>query len=159
LTAPILTVLLFTVSCVSFQVTSKSYTEDNFSLSKKDTFYLEPVNVTSYNFLENEEIGYILDRKLSFAMSSAPGININGEPENTDFTIRPELIIKSYEVKYTERNYYYLSIKILSNAEPELNPVCHFTYEYNGASSIFDSSVQNLMIDKFIDDFTKTINK
>jgi hypothetical protein len=152
-------VLLFVVSCVSFQVTSKSYTEDTFSFSKKDTFYLEPISVTSYNFLENEEIGYILDKKLSFAMSSSPGIDVREELENTDFTIRPELIIKSYEVKYTEKNYYYLSIKILSNAEPEGTPASHFTYEYNGASSIFDSNVQNLMIEKFIDDFTKSINK
>jgi hypothetical protein len=108
--------------------------------------------------LENEEIGYILDRKLSFAMSSNPGINFNENPEKSDFTIAPELIIKSYEVKYTERNYYYLSIKIFANIRPAVNPVSQFIYEYNGASSIFDSKVQNLMIDKFIDDFTKSIN-
>lgn len=154
----ILFVLFFIVSCVSFQVTSKNYTEDDFSFSKKDTFYLEPVKVTSYDFLENEEIGYILDRKLSFAMSSNPGINLNEKPEKSDFIIFPELIIKSYEVKYTERNYYYLSIRILANIRPAGNPVSQFTYEYNGASSIFDSNVQNFMIDKFIGDFTKSIN-
>ncbi len=154
----ILFVLFFIVSCVSFQVTSKNYIEDDFSFSEKDTFYLEPVKVTSYDFLESEEIGYILDRKLSFAMSSNPVININEKPEKSDFTIFPELIIKSYEVKYTERNYYYLDIKILANIRPAGSPVSQFTYEYNGTSSIFDSNVQNFMIDKFIDDFTKSIN-
>ena len=129
LTVPVLFVLLFFVSCVSLQVNSRRYTEDNFSFSKDDVFYLDQVRVTSYNFPENDEIGYILDRKLSFALSSSQGISINAEPENADFTIRPELIIKSYEVKYTEKNYFY------------------------------DSKIQNLMIDKFIDDFKKSINK
>ena len=154
----ILFALIFIVSCVSFQITSKNYIEDDFSFMGKATFYLEPVKVTSYDFLENEEIGYILDRKLSFAMASNPAININEKIEKSDFTIFPELIIKSYEVKYTERNYYYLSIKILANIRPDGDLVSQFTYEYNGASSIFDSNVQNSMIDKFIDDFTKSIN-
>ena len=159
LAACITSVLLFMVSCVSFQVTSKSYIEDNFRFNKTDTFYLEPVKVTSYDFLENEEIGNILDRKLSFAMSGSPGIGIHETQEKADFKILPELIIKSYEVKYTERNYYYMSIKIFPNAGSEMNPVSHFTYEYNGASSIFDSNVQNLMIDKFIKDFSKSFNR
>jgi len=150
--------MFFITSCVSFQVTSKNFTEDDFSFSKKDTFYLEPVKVTSYDFLENEEIGYILDRKLSFAVSSNPVVNYNEKPEKSDYIIFPELIIKSYEVKYTERNYYYLSIKISANSRPAANPVSQFTYEYNGAASIFDSNVQNSIIDKFIDDFTKSIN-
>jgi hypothetical protein len=159
LTAPVFFALVFSVSCVSFQVTSKSYTGDNFSFSEKDTFYLEPVTVTSFNFIEDEEIGYILDKKLYFAMSSSPAIRMREKPEDADFTVRPELIIKSYEVKYTERNYYYLSIKVFSNLGPSGGSVSHFTYEYNGASSIFDSKVQNLMIGKFIDDFTKSVNK
>ena len=154
----ILFVPFFITSCVSFQITSKNFTGDDFSFGNKDTFYLEPVKVTSYDFLENEEIGYILDRKLSFAVSSNPVINYSEKPEKSDFIISPELIIKSYEVKYTERNYYYLSLRILSNSRPAADPVSQFTYEYNGASSIFDSNVQNLIIDKFIDDFTKAID-
>ena len=105
--------------------------------------------------MEDEAVRYIMDKKLAFALSSSEKIRMTDYKGKGEYIITPELIIKNYEVRYDDRNYYFLSIKVFS----EENIVCYFTYEYNGTSSIFDGKVQNIMIEKFLNDFIKNITE
>ena len=145
----------FFLSCVSFQIDSKSFMAENSHFRKTDVFFLEPIVITSYNFMEDEAVRYIMDKKLAFALSSSEKIRMTEDKGKGEYIITPELIIKNYEVRYDDRNYYFLSIKVFS----EESIVCYFTYEYNGTSSIFDGKVQNIMIEKFLNDFIKNITE
>jgi hypothetical protein len=137
-------------SCISFHIVSRGYMEDNIVIDKRSGFYLEPIKVTSFNFKNDDEIAFIMDKKLVFAINSNH-IGLAKEKDKSDYIILPELIINSYEEKYNQINYYYFSIKIISSERT----LCHFSYEYNGMDSIFDGKVQNIMIKKCIDDLLK----
>jgi hypothetical protein len=147
------------ISCVSLRITTEGYVAENKTFNDDAIFYLEPITVTSSDIFELKEIGYIMDKKLGFALASSDAATSvlarHGSKEGADFIIKPELIIKNYEVKYKERNYYNLSVKIQSGQ----HIVCHFHYEYNGTASIFDGKVQNALIKKFIDDFKGCMKK
>jgi len=153
----ILTIFIqfFFISCASLQVVSSDFTENNFIFDRSETFFINPIKITSYNFIEDDDICYIMDEKLRFALVRDKKVNINDEKKRSDYVILPELIIKSYQERYNEKNYYLFSIKILS----EDMVVCQFNYEYNGTSSIFNGKIQSIMIKKFINDFTKIIQR
>ncbi len=137
-------------TCVSSQIVSKGFVDESVKVRATDTFSLKPLEVTSYNFFEKAELGYILEKKLLLALSSNPRIR---QEERATYSIEPELVVKTYEEKYTRRNYYLLNVRVTHGERT----VCHFSYEYNGSSSIFDGKIQNAMIDRFVKDLVDFI--
>lgn len=135
----------FFSSCVSSQIVVRGFVDENRSAGQ-NTFFLKPLEVIAYNFYEKEEATFILEKKLFLALSSKEGLKLVGKEAN--YHIEPELLIKSYEEKYDRRNYYLLNLKIMEGDRS----VGLFSYEYNGSLSIFDSRVQNGMIERFIKD-------
>jgi len=146
-----LPILFFLVSCASIP----SFVAQNASFSQGDVIYLEPITVISFHFFQDEDIRCIMDKKLAIALSGIEQIILCSNREDADYFIVPELIIKSYQQKYDERNYYLLSISVLSTE----SKICQFNYEHNGKTSLFNSRVQNRMVKKLLNDFQKLIKK
>jgi hypothetical protein len=113
--------------------------------------YLESFSITSYDFTGEEEIRAIMDRKLAVALYSGNGLSVGGSGEESDLVLVPELIVKRYQQRYTERFYYLMSVKVMRAG----TLAGQYNYEYNGASSIFDGKVQTSLISRFVDDFAK----
>lgn len=142
-------------SCVSMQLVSNVYVNKEFTFTKRETFFLEPVSISSYNFLEEEEIGYIMDQKLAFALNSSERVTLTETKAESDYTIAPELIVKVYEEKYNKRNYYLLIVRVISREKT----VCQFNYEYNGTAHIFDARLQNTMVEKLLKELAKSFTR
>jgi hypothetical protein len=149
--AGLLAVFMLFASCVSPRVTERLYTAPGAREGKDISVYLEPFSITSYDFTGEDEIRAIMDRKMAVAVMSESGFFVDEHRERSDVILIPELIIKRYQQRYTERNYYLLSVKITSAGEL----IGQFTYEYNGTYSIFDGRVQTSLIKRFVDDFAK----
>lgn len=141
------------ISCVTLNITSKSFVSKGLAFKKRDSFFLESIKITSYNFFENDEIRYIMDRKLQFALLNNKEVSLGEERRKADYIIVPELIIKNYQKRYDEKGYYMMSVKIYSRK----GLLCQFNYEYNGTLSIFDRVIQDAMIKGFLRDFTRNI--
>ena len=144
----ILIVSFLTVSCVSFNTKTYKLVRPAFkSAFKNDTLFnnsqvsLLPLEVKAFNFFNDDEIKYIMNKKLIFSLHSIPGLVVISGQEKSRFTIRPELIIKSYESNYTEKNFYMLSLTILDGSCECAEVRC----QYNGLLSIFDARVQDRM--------------
>jgi hypothetical protein len=147
----ICTVLVFTNSCVSSRIISKSHEDKNQPQKPIESFYLKPIIVTAFNFFEDGEIGYIMDKKLDFALRNIEGMTFKKSADQRDYSIEPELIIKTFEEKYRVKNYYLLNVRVLLDERI----IFQYTYEYNGPASIFDGRVQSAMIERFIRDIKK----
>jgi hypothetical protein len=157
-TAGALILLLFSCSvfsCTSLNVRSKGYLAEGESLPRDASFVLGDIKVISYNFLEKEEIGYIMAQKLSFSLAGSRKLRFHLSHQPGDYILDPELIIKVYEERYATRNYYLLTVRVMQ----EERVIGHFTYEYNGSSSVFDAQVQNSMVKSFVDDLSKSQKK
>ena len=142
-------------SCTSLKVRSKGYLAEEEGLPHDASFVLGDIKVTSYNFLEEEEIGYIMAQKLSFSLAGSRELRFHRSHQPGDYILDPELIIKVYEERYATRNYYLLTVRIMQ----EERVIGHFTYEYNGSSSVFDAQVQNSMVKRFLGDLSKRKKK
>jgi len=139
-------------SCTSFQVTSRGFSEKNLKFTPKDTFYLESIKVVCFNFFDDEQVTYILNQKLAFELEAAENIRLVKNKGEAQYIIEPELIVKSYQQVYRDKNYYLFQIRIYR--EKEL--VLQYNYEYNGNHSIFDAGVQRVLLKRFLQDFKKT---
>ncbi|MFW6139289.1 MAG: hypothetical protein ACOC7U_08960 [Spirochaetota bacterium] len=146
-------ILIFVFSsCVSFNITSRAYTQKGFSLKKTERLFLEPMIITSYNFMDEQEIAYILNKKLHLALLES-GLSLCSDKKSADMVIHTELIIKPYQQEYQDKNYYLLAVRCVSMK----NKMWESIYEYNGSASIFNSRVQNALFSQFIKDFSKLI--
>lgn len=134
--------------CVSSRIVSYGFGDKNRPQQPVEMFYLKHVIVTAFNFYEDEEIGYIMDKKMNLALRCVDGITLKKSAGRRVYSIEPELIVKTYEEKYRVRSYYLLSVRVLFDERI----VYQFSYEYNGPASIFDGRVQSALIGKFIRD-------
>jgi len=149
----IICVCILLSSCVSSRIISESYEDKKQIYKSAESFYLKPVEITAFNFFEDEEIGYIMNKKLEFALINVEGLTFNESAEKSVYTIQPELVIKAFEEKYRMKNYYLLNTCVLLDGRT----VLQYAYEYNGTASIFDGRLQNALIGKFIRDIKKYI--
>ncbi len=152
-TVVFISIFLLASSCVSSLITSKNYEDNNRANKRLQSFYLRSITITAFNFFEDEEIGYIMNKKLDFALRNVEDLIFKEVEAKNGYSIEPELVIKTFEEKYRKRNYYLLNVRVLH----EGGTVLQYAYEYNGTASIFDGRIQNALIGKFIHDIKKYI--
>ena len=154
LIAVLLLVMFFILSCVSFNVKSQSITEKNASKKDGASFFIQPVKVTAFNFYNDREIAYIMDKKLGFSLRQIDGLAFHSENKKGDLVIAPEIIIKRFESGYSDKGFYMIILKVLSGNSGN-NEEAEFRCQYNGPLSIFDADVQDAMIKKLMAKFKK----
>ncbi len=150
----IITLLFISVmmfSCASFNIRSEEFLNEHVKNRENKSFYITPIKVTSSGFYEDEEIAYIIDKKLSFSLKRIGDISIHSEKMSNDLLIIPELIIKRFESNYMEKGFYMIILKVFSYDKQE----AEFRCQYNGSLSIFDAEVQDVMIKRLMNRFKK----
>lgn len=150
-------IILTLSSCATFYSRSGKIIRSDFGFSEKDTFLLLPVKINAYDFMDIDEASYIINEKLYYELKRrvkpeifGPGRDKNLTPE---YTIVPELIVKSYADNYLEKHLFILRVLIKKKGEV----ICYFRSEYNGCKSLFDRGVLNNLIDGFVGKFKKLV--
>jgi len=144
----------FIFSCAYFQVSSQGFSQKNLGFNPEETFYLEPIKIVCFNFIDDEQIAYIMNRKIEFALKGKKHLSLVEKRDRADYSIEPELILKTYQQTYRDKNYYLLLVRIYR----EKAIVFQYNYEYNGNVSIFDAKIQNLLLKNFLQDFSRCIS-
>ena len=152
--AVLLLVMFLILSCVSFNVKTQSIAEKNISKKDEASFYIRPVEITAFNFYNDGDIAYIMDKKLGFSLRQINGLAFHSEKKKGDLIIAPEIVIKRFESGYSDKGFYMIILKVLS-VNSSGNEKAEFRCQYNGPLSIFDADVQDVMIKKLIVKFKK----
>ncbi len=147
-------VMFLILSCVSFNVKSQSIIAKSAAIKYKASFYVQPVKVTAFNFYKDEEIAYIMNKKLRFSLRQIDGLTFHHKKKRGDLVVIPEIVIKRFESGYSYKGFYMIILKVLSGNSSG-NEEAEFRCQYNGTLSIFDADVQDVLIKKLVAGFKK----